>query len=84
MTDTQGARANRTARHDPRFLPTQTPKQPAQVWPVAFELGHGESVELRVNYVPSEPGTHTAGLLLLCDDCTLRQVCACVCVCVGV
>lgn len=47
---------------------------PFRVSPTEFELNNGETLDLSVVYAASELGKQSIQLLLLCDNCTLREI----------
>jgi hypothetical protein len=47
---------------------------PFEVTPTYLELPPGTSCQLTVKFTPDRPGQHAAEYVLICDNCTVRQL----------
>jgi hypothetical protein len=47
---------------------------PFAVTPTYLELPPGSSSQLTVNFSPDSPGQHVGDFVLICDNCTVRQL----------
>jgi hypothetical protein len=44
-----------------------------QVWPAYFDLAPGQQAGMSVQFSPPCPGRHTAGFVLVCDNCQVSH-----------